>query len=65
MIEPQTWKQRGFEIKFRGVGDDEMDWPFAQINTWLQRVKKLIQTIADGKNPLKVLFHGLLAFPVG
>ena len=29
MIEPQTWKQRGFEIKFMGVGDDEMDWPFA------------------------------------
>ena len=23
MIEPQTWKQRGFEIKFMGVGDDD------------------------------------------
>ena len=63
MIEPQTWKQRGFEIKFMGVGDD--DNKICSINTWLQRVKKLIQTIADGKNPLNVLFHGLLAFPVG
>ena len=23
MIEPHTWKQRGFEIKFMGVGDDD------------------------------------------
>ena len=67
MIEPQTWKQRGFEIKFMGVGDDDNKiWlDFLLYQYLASEGKKLIQTIADGKNPLNVLFHGLLAFPVG